>query len=242
MDCQFCTGSEATRVLKPRGGFELQGIPGQWLTWIDELLSAGFGACSQCTELLRNDDYRTLEKRLLLAVGEEPWEDAARREQWVGRLVNAMLVQDVSRVAGRVSPGQVVGLYRLLQPGVRMWFDLLSASESEHPMEPLCCGVQVKGWPLGDRFYLEELTSRLRQRGNASRVLRFITATADAHAVTLFGKVEPVVVGGMAPGLTTDELYTWYGRHGFARASIFAPNGIVRHPRSRVLTARAKEQ
>jgi hypothetical protein len=230
MDCQFCTGSVATKVLKPRGGVDLKNIPTHWARDVERLIVNGFCACSECAVLLRAADDAALEARLARALGAEPWHDGEKRERWVSEFVRAMLVQNVIRTVGGVCAGETVSLYQHLQPGFRMWCDLYNVSKSEELMEPLDLDVQVKGWALRDDFHLEELISNRRGCGNASRTLRFITAAADLHAVRLVGKVEPLIVAEADPGLTSDELYAWYARHGFVRTREFAPNGIVRYP------------
>ena len=65
------------------------------------------------------------------------------------------------------------------------------------------------------RILIDSIESLYRGEGYASEAMNILCDFADLHGVELELSVSPF---GEKPGLSSDALFAWYGRHGFRRA------------------------
>jgi len=81
---------------------------------------------------------------------------------------------------------------------------------------------------------IENLVSRERGKGYASRALDQICAIADIEGCAITGTVQPNSYSGMPIGYEAEILHTWYARCGFEKSPA-DENSIIRLPRKPIL-------
>jgi hypothetical protein len=86
-------------------------------------------------------------------------------------------------------------------------------NECAFPEGALAPGVSLHLIVDGDNtLWLSGLESTVRGAGHVRAVLGLLTGLADDRGIIMRGNPIPY---GEAPGLTRDELVTWYARHQF---------------------------